>query len=306
MNGGRGGADEQALDWAVRMADPEAADWDGFMRWLEEDPANSAHYDRIAAAAQDAAVVGSEEPVAANDVAPVARPTRRWIGGALAAMLVGAVGVGVWSERPQPFAVETAAGEQRVVALADGSSVVLAGGSRLALDRGDARVASVERGQVLFRVRHDARDPFDVRVGDLTLTDLGTVFDVKITGRGTRVAVAEGAVMVDPAGAAMRLDPGQAVLSDGRTLRREPSAVADVGSWQDGRLAFDNAPLSEVAEDLSRQLARRVVAAPAVAGRTFRGTIATAGLKDDPALLGTLLDVDVRQDAGGWTLEPRQ
>ena len=59
-------------------------------------------------------------------------------------MLVAVVGVSVWSESSQPYAVETAPGEQRAVQLADGSEIVLAGGSRVTLDRADARVAGTE------------------------------------------------------------------------------------------------------------------------------------------------------------------
>jgi transmembrane sensor len=157
---------------------------------------------------------------------------------------------------------------------------------------------------MLFRVRHDARHPFAVTVGSHRLVDLGTVFDVKATADRVLVAVAEGAVMVDPEGAALRLDPGQsAIMASGRWGRRsvDPS---DVASWRQGRLAFDDAPLLEVADDLSRQLGQQVRVAPALAARTFRGTLDLQSIKGRPKLLGTLLSVTVRQDAEGWTLEP--
>ncbi|WP_445193674.1 FecR family protein [Sphingomonas sp. Tas61C01] len=297
----RGRADrDEAVDWVVRMAEPDA-DWDAFTAWLEADPARAERYDRAATALADAATIVSAAPVA--PVSVVAPRPRRWIAGALAAALVGAVGMGVWTQAPRPYTVETAAGEQRTVTLGDGSSVLIAGASRVRLDRHDPRVAAVERGEMLFRVRHDAARPFTVEVGDLRLVDLGTVFDVKSVGGRTRVAVAEGAVMVDPDGAAMRLDAGRAMLADGATIQRLAVDPAEVGGWRDGRLAFDGAPLSEVAADLSRQLGRQVVAAPAVAARPFRGTIDTRSIGGDPRLLGRLLGVEVRPAAGGWVLE---
>ncbi|WP_438907630.1 FecR domain-containing protein, partial [Bacillus licheniformis] len=85
-------------------------------------------------------------------------------------------------------------------------AIMLAGGSRIMLDHADPRRAVMERGEALFQVRHDDRHPFSVDARGLALTDLGTVFDVRLGRRMTRVAVAEGAVMVDPRGAALRLD----------------------------------------------------------------------------------------------------
>ncbi len=299
--------DDEALGWAIRMAEPDA-DWDGFMTWLEGDATRSDRYDRAVAMLDEAAdaVAVPTSPIAPA-AEPVARPSRRrWIGGAIAAAVTAAVGLGVWTQQPQPYTIATAAGERRVVTLGDGSSIVLAGGSSVRLDHRNPRVAAVDRGEMLFRVRHDADRPFAVQVGGLRLVDLGTVFDVKAVAGRTRVAVAEGAVMVDPDGAALRLDPGQAVLADGTTLQRESVAAADVGAWQDGRLAYDDAPLTEVAADLSRQIGRRVVVAPAIAMRPFRGTLDVPTVKARPALLGSLLDVTVREDAEGWTLEPRR
>lgn len=301
-----GKVDEEALDWAIRNRDPEFDDWDGFTLWLESDPAHAARYEAVAAALADArdAVAALPLPApleVANDAGPARRTFLRWSGGAVAAALVGAFGLSLWTDRSQPYAVETAAGEQRTIALADGSEAVMAGGSRLALDRSKTRFAAVERGEVLFRVKHDASDPFKVRAGGLSMTDLGTVFDVKLGERQTRVAVAEGAVMVDPDGARLQLDPGQAVVAAGGTLRRE--RADDVGGWQAGRLAFDNATLDEVAHDLSRHLGRKVRAERAVAQQRFRGTLDIDGFRDDPTLLGRLLDVKVRVDSEGWTLE---
>ena len=306
--------DPVALDWALRMADPARADWEGFTLWLEADPAHADRYDRIAATLIEAeeALAAHPEPVASVPVIaaprPIPRPARhpsRWIGGAVAAALVGAVGVTLWNDRPQPYAVETAAGEMRHIPLSDGSVIVLAGGSRVTLDAQEPRRAVLDRGEALFRVRHDERHPFAVEAGGLALTDLGTVFDVRLGDRRTRVAVAQGAVLVDPKGAALRLDAGQAVVVEGNRLIRQPVAREMVGAWQDGRLAYDGAPLSDVAEDMARFLGRPVVATPGVATRRFRGTIDLEAARHDPDLLGRLLDVTVRRRDTGWTLEPR-
>jgi transmembrane sensor len=302
------GVDTVALDWALRMADPANADWDAFTDWLEADPGHAERYDRAAATLLEAEEALAAQPAASPIVIepePVRRYPLRWIGGAMAAALIGTIGVTAWQDRPQPYAVETAAGETRRVPLSDGSSVTLAGLSRVELDRAEPRRAVLARGEALFQVRHDAQHPFAVQAGSLALIDLGTVFDVRM-GRQTRVAVAEGAVMVDPKGAALRLDAGQVVAVDGDRLVRSTVQPEEVGGWREGRLAFDGAPLSLVAEDVSRFLSRPVTVAPAIAMRPFRGTIDLDAVRRDPAVLGPLMDVNVRRAATGWMLEPRE
>lgn len=313
--------DGEALDWALRMADPDA-DWEAFTTWLEGDPNRAARYDNAVMALDQAARAVAEqaarepvppEPMIANDRDPPMveqtlprRGRRAWLSGAVAAALAGAVGLNLWSGRDETYTVATRPGEQRTVELADGSSIVLAGGSRVRLDAARPRSAVVEAGEMLFTVRHDADVPFRVHARDLTLVDLGTVFDVRMIGSRTRVAVAEGAVMVGRDGAALRLDPGQAVVSDGATLRRERQDAADIGLWREGLLIFNDATLNDVAEELSRNLGLRITAAPAVQRRAFNGTLEVAALRRDPALLGSLLDVDVRRDGDGWTLDARR
>ena len=145
-----------------------------------------------------------------------------------------------------------------------------------------------------------------MRAGDLEMVDLGTVFEVRRDGAAVRVAVAEGTVLVDPAGAAVRLDPGQAAVSGGGTISRLSTPAEDVGAWSDGRLAFDGVPLSEVAGDLSRHLGRRITVAPSIAKRPVLGTLYVEQLRREPSLLASVLDVRVRRRGEDWTLEPRR
>ncbi len=306
---------DEALDWAMRVADRNFTGWDDFTDWLEAEAGNARRYDAAVAALSAADLAVSQVPLAAvtppSETREPARAEtrgghRRWIGAAAAAAIVGAVGLNAWQESAQPYPVETAPGEQRMIALSDGSSVLLAGGTRVVLDRADRRRAIVDRGEALFRVRHDPGRPFRVHAGGISLTDIGTVFDVKRAGTLIRVAVSEGAVLVDPDGAAVRLNPGEGLTSEGDRLIQAKVAIADVGGWRDGRLAYDGASLDEVASDLSRQLGHPVRIVPAVARRRFQGTLDVASLREDPKSLGALLDVRIRVDAGGWTLEPAE
>lgn len=299
-----------AVDWAVRLADPGFAQWDDFLAWLEADPIHASAYETVLAAAEAADPVFAAEPISAETaplLAAASRPRiwrRQAAGGLLAAGIVGAIGFGYVNLRPAPFVVETGPGQHRTV-VTDAATIALNGDTKLILDRHDRHVATLDRGEALFDVTHDAAHPFSIHVGGGEVQDIGTRFDVTRDVRGTRVAVAEGMVVYNPQIEAVRLGPGQTLdaRDGGGELRVARAATADIGSWRENRLSYTQAPLSVVAADLSRGLGVPIAAAPEAAGQRFTGVIAYGGDRTRfLAGLGTLLDVDVRRDQGRWIL----
>lgn len=301
---------DEAIAWAVRTGDPAFDDWDGFTAWLEADPAHSRAYDRAVAAVADAAEAGlpaGEGLASANDddageVAPARASWRRF---ALAASIVLVAMLGFLQLRDPSYVVETGAGEARIVALADGSEIALGGAARVVLDRDDPRLARLEQGRALFTVRHDAADPFVVTVGEQTLVDAGTVFDVARMGATTAVAVSEGVVLVNPERKLARLEPGDTLsVTDGSDAYQLGSApVARIGEWREGRLTFDDAPLSEIAYQLSSSTGIAFSAAPAVADRRVTGSVVLAPVRDDPQAIGALFGVSVRREGESWIID---
>ena len=292
----------RALDWVVRVGDPAFADWEGFQAWLEADPRHAAAYHGLSLDIEETAAV------VPRVVVPVVR--RRWpvwAGGAVAASLALVAGYAVLDDRAAPYAVETPAGTMRTVALADGSAVTLGGATRVVLDRNDPRTATLDRGQAMFVVRHDASDPFEVHVGDAKLVDVGTAFDVKRSRGETRVAVSEGAVDYNPGEQGVRLTPGQGLVASDATGAVRVLAVdaASVGSWRGSVLAYEGATLAEVADDLSRALGVDLRADPAVARRAFSGSIATAKLAGDPRRVAPLLGIAIRRRGNHWVMTAR-
>ncbi|WP_340316423.1 FecR family protein [Rhizorhabdus argentea] len=305
---------EEAAGWFLRQRDPARADWDGFVLWLEADPAHNAAYEAVALADDDLEswIVDRAPELPSNDnLPPPARARPRWFAGtaAAAAILVGGL---VSYPRLNPvgatYAVETGAGRRRLVMLDDGTKIELNGGSRLGLRRGDTRFASLDRGEATFTVVHDPAAPFEVHSGDVTLRDVGTVFNVIRTGSDTEAAVAEGAVLFDPNGDAIRLGAGRMinVSATGAAVIGEvdPSTV---GAWRKDRLVYQNASLARIAADLSRNVGALVTVAPELERERFSGVIL---LDDDHprlfARIGALLDVDATQDGKAWHLALRK
>jgi transmembrane sensor len=311
--------DEEALDWVRRLDDPDFADWEGHAHWLESDPRNVAAFDAaltlIEVATAGLATAGSEPPAAmpVNDNLPVRAEYRRFgrgkwagLGLAVAAGIVGLVSLPrLMPGAGSTYAIETLPGQQRVLALADGTRVALNGASRIGFDRRDLRTVSVERGEAFFRVAHDAAHPFAVRVGDATFQDVGTAFDVIRNVDTTEVTVREGAVMFDPQGSAVRLDPGQSiVIGSGHASIRQVDA-SGVGLWQRGRLSYDDASLDTVARDIARSIGEPVAIDPSVENKRFSGVIMID--QDRPRMfrhLATLTGVAIRRDGSGWRIAP--
>lgn len=300
---------EQALHWATRTGDPGFHDWEAFAQWLEQDPAHARAYDEVCAAVADAAELVSaalpaNDDTVVEDAPALGRARAGWWGGALAASLALLAGLGYWQgHRHDRYSVETAAGQMQSVALGAGSRVDLAGGTRIELDRNFPRYARLERGQALFTVHHDAENPFRVMVGEDTLLDVGTVFDVRRDDGAMSVAVAEGAVQFDPDGANVRVSSGQVLRkSHAGMLALAPIAGMQVGEWREGRLTFAAASLKDVAADLTRASGLAFAAAPDSGGQAITGSILIDPVRKDPRMLGRLLGVSVRQEAGRWVI----
>ena len=301
--------DDAAIDWVIRLRDPGFDGWDAFEAWLAADPAHADAYRRLAVADADMDDLLRSLPSARPSVVvPTHRSiTRRaWLGGAIAASITGLIGFGVIERQPALYPVETAPGVRRTVTLEDGSRIALNGGTRVLLDRRNARFATLERGEALFDVTHRDDAPFRVAVGDATLVDVGTRFNVLREGGATAVQVAEGAVIYNPDGEAVRLDPGQALRAiDGEAhLQLTAVSPAAVAGWREGRLIYDGQPMADIAADLARWSGQSVRVDSRIATRRFRGVL-SLGDGDDIVRLAPLLDVDVRRDGGSWILAPR-
>ena len=300
--------DRQALDWMVRVNDPGFEAWADWEAWMVADALHADAYWRLAEAEADAVAALKSAPIATVHRIMPPRPAllrrRSALAAAFALLALGGGWFG-WSQRPQPWIIETAPGETRSVTLDDGTEVFLAGETRLSLDRRTPRHVTLDSGRALFEVVHDATDPFVVLAGAATLTDLGTTFDVTRLGDAARVGVSEGVVRVDIQTATATLNPGDGVLATADGLEHRPVAPEDVAGWREGRLSYAGERLDVVAADLTRALNRSVTVSPSLASRRFSGSLTvTAGASVQRRRLEDLLGVSVVEDGKGWRLEP--
>ncbi len=310
-----GTIEQEAFDWLVRQNDADTADWSGLESWMAGDPARAEAYWRLAAADADMveALAITPRPVALD--APAVPAVRRrsvlapaW-GIAAAFAVIGltywAAEHAPWRRTPSSYAIETAVGSTRMLSLPDGTRIAMNGDTRLLLDRSAPRSLRVERGEASFTVVHDPKVPFTVNVGNATVSDIGTSFDVIRDAGGVRIAVAHGAVRYDGGGVSRELDAGDTldVSATGDTAQVGRMDPADVAAWRQQRLVYDRARFAVVAADLARATGQTVSVAPSVAGRRFSGSILLGQDRGDAVVRAAeIMGIGAERTRAGWLL----
>ncbi|UXC19044.1 FecR family protein [Comamonas squillarum] len=193
----------------------------------------------------------------------------------VAAVALGMVGSGwygwnLWQQQPTfTQSLATARGEQRQLALPDGSTLWLDTATQVevSLYRQRREVRLLE-GQAFFTVQTNSAQPFDVLAGATRVTVVGTRFSVRNTRSGlgeegrVSVAVEQGRVRVASrqsaqelagAGAAVELVAGQSVSTDASGL---PGPVqheaAPAANWREGRVSFNGSTLAQAVAEFER------------------------------------------------------
>ncbi|MEG3791174.1 FecR domain-containing protein [Lysobacter sp. CCNWLW3] len=273
----------QAAAWFARLRADDVTENDRreCRQWLDADARHRAAYERIerlwstagdhAAHPEIALRIRAQTP-AETPRQPVRRRRGRaaWWTGAVAALV--ALAVLGWRLLPAPAVPEqqylTAVGENRTIALADGSRVSLDTDTRLRVRySGDERRIVLVRGRAFFRVAKESR-PFLVRTEDGGVRALGTEFEVYRRDGEIEVALIEGRVLLlaaasgDSAPVSLAtLDPGQkASFGLHKPLRMiESGGHSDLPAWLSGKLAFEDQSLAAAATEFNRYSHRRIV-----------------------------------------------
>ncbi|MAL41652.1 MAG: hypothetical protein CMO04_17455 [Thalassospira sp.] len=265
------------------------ADWQRFLdarRASEDDLA-----DVRTAAGEDAIAAQAEET--AKVIAAQSRFKKRgntsWrgigLGGlAIAASLVAAIiGPRIATEMQADHFTKTA--EITTVTLADNSTVTLAPESAIKVRMdGTTRFVELLSGEAFFEVTPDPQKPFTVGADAVTVTVLGTGFDVSDTAGRSSVAVEHGLVRVENAPTvppvSELLEAGQQarVSRDGQ-VRRSTAPASQIAAWRHNQLIAQDQPLGEIVDRLRRYYTGTIVITDA---ELSRQTVTGVYRLDDP------------------------
>jgi transmembrane sensor len=259
----------EAVDWMLRLqeAPDDTALQERFEHWLGEDPARALVYERACRAMGDASHLLSRDLDFARNAAHKPLVRRRNIVAGLLLLLGGSIAFTL-ADGPMRLRADvmTATGRPQSVTLADGSTIELNAESAIAihLSPGERRITLL-RGEAFFQVAADATRPFVVEAGKGSTTALGTAFDINLTQQSTKVVVTEHAVMVasEDGSRAHRLYEGEQISydPDGQLHAAEIADIDVATAWRQGRIIFENSPLSSVVEQIDRYIPGRIVIA---------------------------------------------
>jgi len=186
--------------------------------------------------------------------------------------------------------------------LPDSSSVTLAPGSTLRLQKHKDKRLVQMTGKVYFNVRHDDRAPFRVDAGSGFVKVLGTRFQVD-SRDPISVSVVSGKVLFS----AIRSGEKALILTKGQSAVLDPAASKPVeitpkhpnpAAWATGEFIYDNTPLPEVLSELSEYYDVTLVAFDAGhssgESRSLSGEFSTSSLQEILNLINSALGTDIQ------------
>jgi transmembrane sensor len=165
------------------------------------------------------------------------------------------------------------------------------------------------QGQVMFSVAHNADKPFTVDAESTRVTVVGTRFSVRDIDRDVKVAVQEGHVRVETAGTpeVMNLFASdgvivQAITHTTQQIRVEPK---NVGVWQYGRIAFENASMEEAIREFARYGEKRLIASPETSQIRITGNFDITGSDSFVKTLPKVVPIRYEQQGEHICIVPR-
>ncbi len=320
-------AEREASEWIARLDadDASADDRARFEAWRQAHPRHARAYEELSATWRQFTDAGRlVRAVALGQAlgfAETPRTARRTWLLATAATVVAALIGWWWVERMTPQTLfQTAIGEHAAIDLPDESLLELNSNSLVRVGYTQrARVVSLERGEAFFDVEHDAQRPFWVLAGGSWVRAVGTAFNVHVRSTGVRVTVSEGMVKVAAKAPSNGKAPNDqqlaqaavAVLTAGQQVdvhgaatevrSLAPGELTRSVAWRSGTLYFENEPLSDVVNELSRYTTLPLVVEDDALRDLYVGGTFQSNPQGAEALLTMLEDgfgLQIRRDDG--------
>lgn len=278
--------EEEAAVWVARLdarGELSASELSSLKHWVSQSAQHKEAIDRMSALWGGFDVLDelnyiedggteAEQPVWAQS-------PKWWAAGLVAAtlLIVSFIGLtnGPFSSLPISEAGHylTAVGEQRTIALADGSEVILNTNSEIKIELTDSvRNIHLVRGEAHFEVASDKERPFLVHANGGIVKAVGTAFTVFLRKKAVEVTVSEGVVALFPQSVGSIVDEALGVTAASLTpvaaltagqnavfsqqvesmTRMSDEALDRKLLWRGGFIAFAGEPLATVVADVSR------------------------------------------------------
>ncbi len=306
----------EAAAWLARLhaENRDAADEAGFRDWLAADPDHAIAFEAVDRMWSEVGGLGHTDLRNSFGHAPAPRPVL-----ARRALLAGvglfavAGGSALFWRSASAEVYETEVGEQKHVALADGSQLFLDAQTRIAVSFSEtARLVDMQYGRANFHVVPDVNRPFIVQAAEKKIVATRCNFDVRCEDGKVQVVLIHGEADVKPAALpearGERLKAGERLVASNDVETRDKPDMTHVLAWQTGYEMFDGEELSQAADEMNRYSTAKLAVDPSVAGLKVSGVYRVGDNSAFAHSLTKLLPVTVRQigDTLVLTADPDQ
>lgn len=183
----------------------------------------------------------------------------------VAAAIIIAFGLSylIWDKTTSAPVTFAAVNESKIDTLPDGSYVTLNKNSSITYTgrfKGDKRKIKL-KGEAFFNVSPNKDKPFVVEVNDITVTVLGTSFNIKNTNGHTEVVVETGSVQVTKNNRSVILKSKEKIIVEQQdtALHKETSTDKLYNYYRTREFVCDNTPLWKLVEVLNEAYQSNIV-----------------------------------------------
>lgn len=298
----------EAAAWLARLRaeDRDAADEAAFRAWLNADAAHATAFEAVDRVWSD---VGGLADLRTGRM-PMRRPVpvverRALIAGA--GLLAIAGGSSLFWRSASAKVYETDVGEQKHVALNDGSQLFLDAQTRISVSFSDTeRNVDMQYGRVNFRVVPDRKRPFVVEAAQHRIVATRCNFDVRCEDGQVQVVLIHGEADVKPVkakdGQGQVLRSGERLVASNDAEKLDKPDLTRVLAWQTGYQMFDKEDLAQAVEEMNRYSTARLEVDPSVAGLKVSGVYRVGDNGAFARSLAKLLPIAIRQDGDALLL----
>lgn len=256
----------EAAAWVAILHGPNRthATERGFARWLKRSDSHAQAFEEATEIWEEARALPRPRRLRTYRRPPRQNFFTRHL--AVGALLLVALGAGI-AFLLRDTSVATGIGEQRVLALEDGSRVILNTQTRVSVNYGKAaRRIELAEGEALFEVAKHADWPFYVTAGDRTIRAVGTSFAVRRDQGRVCVTLVEGKVTVARTAEPTTTPP--VVLTPGERVvfaREKPAqidhpTIEKLLAWQRREVALTDVALADAIAEMNRYSREQLVA----------------------------------------------
>jgi transmembrane sensor len=306
----------EAAAWLARLhaEDRDAADEAAFRAWLNASPAHALAFEAVDRMWSDVGGLGALRTARPDlrlgfhpPAREPARASRRLLLAGLGFLAVSGGSALFWRSASAKV-YETDVGEQKHVALDDGSQLFLDAKTRISVAFSEtARTVDLQYGRANFRVVLDSKRPFIVEAAERQIVATRCNFDVRCEDGQVQVVLIHGEAAVKPTSAAPSaqgetLRSGERLVASSDMEKRDKPDLTRMLAWQTGYEMFDKEELAQAVEEMNRYSTQRVEVDPSVASLKVSGVYRVGDNAAFARSLAKLLSIAVREDGDNLVL----